>query len=72
MNVRNGKSMISILVALASMFHVSYSQEVEIPKKSNKIVLLNDKTAADNFTFLKQHLAERGIEIANQDKDYIN
>lgn len=41
----------------------------EIPKKANKIIVSNEKMAADNFVFVKQLLADKGIEIANQDKD---
>jgi len=41
----------------------------EIPKKADRIIVANDKTASENFILVKQILADKGIEIANQDKD---
>jgi|GEM_PF-893446 len=60
---------LSIIIASLTFINNSFSQEVVIPKRANKIILLNDKTAEENFTILKQSLAEAGIEVANQDKD---
>lgn len=43
--------------------------QTEIPKGSDKIVVVNNRTAADNFILAKQILADESIEILSQDKD---
>lgn len=39
------------------------------PKGANKIIIKNNKTASDNFLFVKQFLAENSIQILSQDRD---
>jgi hypothetical protein len=41
----------------------------EAPKWTDKIIVSSDGTAEENFIKTKQSLAEKGIEIASQDKD---
>lgn len=43
--------------------------QTEIPKGSDKIVVINQLTADQNFIKAKQALADKDIEIASQDKD---
>lgn len=47
----------------------TYGQTNEIPKNADKIVVLNDKTAEQNFIKAKQALADKDIAIAVQDRD---
>jgi hypothetical protein len=54
-----------LLVFACVMTHA----QQQVPKNANKIVVKNDKTAADNFLAVKLILAEKAIEIASQDKD---
>src|ERR1700754_3301190 len=57
-----------ILLVLCSL--TTFAQTA-IPKGANKILVANTKTAADNFLFAKRILAEKGVEILNQDKDVL-
>jgi hypothetical protein len=43
--------------------------QTEIPKGSDKITIINNHTASENFLLAKQILADQDIEIATQDKD---
>ena len=38
-------------------------------KKADRIIIANEKSAADNFLLVKQILSDNDIEIASQDKD---
>lgn len=38
-------------------------------KKADRIIIANEKSAAENFLLVKQVLSDNDIEIANQDKD---
>jgi hypothetical protein len=46
-----------------------YAQTTVIPKNADKIIVLNDKTAEENFIKVKQTLADKDIAIAVQDRD---
>ncbi|MEJ5962795.1 hypothetical protein [Pedobacter immunditicola] len=56
------------LLLLLLLPFVGYSQ-TEIPKNSDKIIVINKLTAADNFIKAKQALADLDIEILSQDRD---
>jgi len=56
------------LLLLILLPFIGYSQS-EIPKNSDKIIVLNELTAAANFIKAKQALADLDIEILSQDRD---
>ncbi|MBC6112989.1 hypothetical protein ACFOG5_09720 [Pedobacter fastidiosus] len=59
-----------LMLTLISILTLNlYAQEVPIPRGADKIIVKNNKTASENFIAVKQNLAEKGIEIAKQDKD---
>ncbi|RAJ19246.1 hypothetical protein LY11_05300 [Pedobacter cryoconitis] len=47
----------------------AWAQTQEIPKNSDKIIVINQQTSEQNFIKVKQALADRDIEIATQDRD---
>ncbi|SDJ95185.1 hypothetical protein SAMN04487898_105135 [Pedobacter sp. ok626] len=61
------KKIYTILIVLLAC-NMLFAQQ-QAPKGSDKIIIKNDKSASDNFISVKLILAEKGIEIASQDKD---
>lgn len=62
------KNRLYTLLLLLFAFNATNAQQ-QAPKGADKIIIKNDKSAADNFLAVKMILAEKGIEIASQDKD---
>lgn len=60
------KKLIIILIVLPSFV---WAQGIEIPKNSDKIIVVNQLTAEQNFIKAKQALADKDIEVASQDRD---
>jgi len=56
----------ALTLTLSIFSLVIYAQA---PKGTNKIIVINSKSASDNFLAVKQQLAENSIAIASQDKD---
>ena len=65
----NYRQMKTLTLLLFLLFPLAGFTQNEIPKNSVKILVRNDKTAPDNFTYVKQALADADIEILNQDRD---
>jgi hypothetical protein len=57
-----------LLLSLVLLTTITISNG-QAQKGADKIIIRNDKSASDNFMAVKLVLAEKGIEIASQDKD---
>jgi hypothetical protein len=58
-----------LLMLLTLLPLLSMAQQMEIPKNSDKIIVINQVTAEENFKKAKQILADMDVAIATQDRD---
>lgn len=55
----------TILICTALLFQ----NEPVVPKGAKQIIISNSRTGIDNFKYVKGQLADKGVEIINQDQD---
>lgn len=51
------------------LFSILFQNEPVIPKGAKQITISNNRSGKENFLFIKGQLADKGIEIENQDQD---
>lgn len=55
-----------IILILTSLL---FQNEPVAPKGAKQIIISNSRAGIDNFKYVKGQLADRGVEITNQDQD---